>query len=328
MAQADENSTAANQRDQMTPEQQRRVTAAINAQAAPGVVGAVCFAALFVVIMWAGSRSYSSHMGPRDYLLFGGLTVVSLLVMAAFLLRRYRALLEVRAGKLQRASGHIVWQAGAYRAQVPGHMLNLSAFNLGAGTYEFSFLPRSGRVISAELVARDSPAQAQDELRHILAVTNHFNVDDLPANREGRLGRSGSRRLRSAWAPAAWMLLFAFLALVVFVYLVNADVSKDMAPILFVAALFLILGALAGALGALSPTLDVLGGKVNSAEGVVQKIERRTYGRTANTFYYYRLGNQSWTVTPEAYRALIAGPTYRVYFLPRSKRMVGIEPLG
>src|SRR5258708_40070620 len=100
----------------------------------------------------------------------------------------------------------MVGEAGEYRAHVRGNSLNLSAFNLAAGTYAFGFLPRSGRVVAAELVALDSPAQAQDELRHALAVTNHFNVDDLPAFREGRLGRAGARRLRQAWMPPAWML--------------------------------------------------------------------------------------------------------------------------
>jgi protein-S-isoprenylcysteine O-methyltransferase Ste14 len=322
---ADADSNAANQTGQLTPEQQRRVTAAVNAEAAPGLVGGACLAFLFVVIMLAGSRSYSSNMGMRDYLLFGGLTFLSLLVMAAFFLRRSRALQEARVGQLQRASGHVVWQGGAYRAEVPGHNLNLSAFNLGAGTYEFSFLPRSGRVIAAELVALDSPAQAQDELRHALAMSNHFNLDDLPAYRRGSLGNSG-RYLRRTWTSTAWIMFFAVLCLVMFAYFVGADVAKDLAPFTFLIGMFLAVWALFSVLGNLIPTLDVLGGHVNSAEGLVQKIIRRTYGRGASTYYYYRLGIQTWTVTPEAYRALIEGPNYRVYFLPRSKLIVGIEP--
>jgi len=324
---ADENSPAADNGGQITPEQQRRAIAEINAAAMPGTLAGACFAFLFGVILWAGSQSYSSHMSPRDDLLFAGLILASVLLMAAFLWRRARDAREVRAGHLQRADGHIIWQNGAYRAEVPGHTLNLSAFNLAAGTYAFSFLPRSGRVVAAELVALDSPAQAQDELRHALAVTNHFNVDDLPAFREGRLGRAGPRRLRQVWTPTAWMLLVAVVLFVVFVVLVSAEASKDLASLAFVFSVLAGIFGLFTGLFALNPTFDLLGGKVSSAAGVIEKVTRHTYGRNANTFYYYRLDNFLWTVSPEAQRTLIDGPAYRVYFLPRSKRLMGIEPM-
>jgi len=324
---ADAGSTAANPHGQMTPEQQRRAIAEVNAQAMPGTLVGACFAFLFAVILWAGSQSYSSHMSLGDDLLFAGLILASVLLMAAFLWRRARALHEIRAGGLQRAAGHIIWQNGAYRAQVPDHTLNLSAFNLAPGTYTFSFLPRSGRVVAAELVALDSPAQAQDELRHALAITNHFNLDDLPAFREGRLGSVGLRRLRQVWMPTAWLLLIAAVLFVVFVVLVSVEASKDMASLAFLFSALAGIIALFTALFALVPTFDLLGGRVSSAAGMIEKVTRRTYGRNANTFYYYKLGNHLWTVSPQAQQALIDGPAYRVYFLPRSQALVGIEPV-
>jgi hypothetical protein len=324
---ANQDTTTANRGGQLTPEQQRRAIAEANAQALPGTLAGACFAFLFAVILWAGSRSYSSHMSLRDALLFAALILVSLLLMAAFLWRRARAVEEIRAGHLQRADGHIIWQNGAYRAEVPGHTLNLSAFNLAAGTYTFSFLPRSGRVVAAELVALDSPAQAQDALRHALAVTNHFNVDDLPAFREGRLGRAGSRRLRQVWMPTVWMLLVAFVLFVVFVVLVSAEASKDLASLAFIFSALAGIVGLFTALFALRPTFDLLGGKVYSAAGVIEKVTRRTTGRYASTFYYYRLDKHLWTVSPDAQRALIDGPAYRAYFLPRSQQLIGIEPM-
>ncbi len=74
-------------------------------------------------------------------------------------------------------------------------------------------------------------------------------------------------------------------------------------------------------------TPGLLGGKVVAVEGVVQKTLRQTFGRGASIHYYYKLGNQTWLVTPEAYRALVEGLAYRVYFLPRGKQLVGIEPI-
>ena len=324
---ADANSTAVNQGGQLTLEQQRRLSDLVKAESSPGLIGAAGFAFLFGLILWFGSQSETASMSLRAELLFGGLFGLAALSFALLFWRCWRRLQEVRAGHLLRADGHILWQGGAYRAQVPGHTLNLSAFNLGAGTYEFSFLPRSGRVIAAELVARDSPAQAQDELRHALAVANHFNVDDLPAYRAGGLGKAGPRRLRRTWSGTGWTLLTALVALVIFAILVNADVSKDLAPFLFFVAVFAGLAGLFSAVGAISPTLDVLGGKVTSAEGVVQKTIRQTHGRGARTYYYYKLSNQSWLVSPEAYRALIEGQNYRAYFLPRSKQLLAVEPL-
>jgi hypothetical protein len=173
----------------------------------------------------------------------------------------------------------------------------------------------------------ESPAEQQDELLHALAQANHLNLDDLPALRQGNLGQSSPRRLRRLWLiPVAW-LGSALVVGLLFGAVLAADVGRDVAPLLFVIAIVGGICGLFAAIGAISPTLDLLGGKVSSAEGVVEKTVRQTYGRGASTFYYYRLGRQSWLVSPEAYRALLTGRTYRIYFLPRSQALLGIEPV-
>ena len=320
-----EQSTAANRGGQMTDEQQRRLAAAVRAETSQGLIGAGSAAAFFLIFTLVAFND--PHVPLPGHLFFGGLLLLSLLIMGALFWRRARLLAEVQAGHLERATGHVGWKSGRYRAQVPGRSLDLTAFNLAAGSYDFSYLPVTGRVVAAELAAADTPTQAEGELRHALAVANHFNLDDLPAYRDGRLGLAGPPRLRRTWTPAAAMLLLALVLFALFAALVSGHTSKDLVPIVFVAAVLLGIAGLFTALGALSATFDLLGGQVASAAGAVHKSMRQTYGRNASTYYYYKLDALVWTVTPEAYRALIEGPAYRVYYLPRSKMLLGIEPL-
>jgi hypothetical protein len=320
-----EQGTATNLRGRMTEEQQRRLGAAARAETSQGLIGAGSAAALFLIFILVSFND--AHATLPGYLFFGGLLLLSLLIMAVVFWRRSRLLAEVQAGQLQRATGHVEWKSGRYRAQVPGRVLDLTGFNLAAGSYDFSYLPVSGRVVGAELAAADTPAQAQDELRHALAVTNNFNLDDLPAYREGRQGPGTFRRLRGIWSTAGWLLLAGVVLLMVFVYMVGLNVYTDLAPFAFLPAMFLFIGALGSAIGDTGRTLDVLGGQVRSFRGEVSKTKRETHGRYATTFYYYSIDGQHFLVPAEAYRALIEGQRYRLYYLPRSKALVGIEPI-
>lgn len=248
---ADVESIAANRNGQMSAEQQRRVTAAAKAEAWSGLAITGGFAFLFLIVLLAQSQSYSAGGQANSQLGLGVMLVITLALFGRLFWRRWQKLAEVKAGSLERVEGRVVWQGGDYRAQVPGRVLSLTSYHLAAGSYLFSFLPRSVRVISAELLMADAPAQAQDELRHILAQTNHLNVGDLPALRQGNLGQSSGRRLRQFWTSTVWLLSIALVLGVLFV----------------------------------------------------------------------------WLVSPEAYRALLPAPHYRVYYLPRSKQLVGIEPI-
>jgi hypothetical protein len=322
---AGEDATAANRSGQMTEEQQRHVAAAVRAETGQGLFGAGGAVVLFLIFVLASFNTRDASQSGS--LVFGGLLLLSLLIMAALFWRRGRLLGEVQAGQLERATGYVEWKSGRYQAEVPGHALDLTAFNLAAGSYDFSYLPRSGRVVAAELAAADTPAQAQDELRHVLAVANHFNLDDLPAYRDGRQGPGTFRRLRRLWSTTGWVLLAALVLLMIFVYMVGANANNDLAPFAFLPAMFLFVWAVGSGLGAIGRTLDVLGGQVRSVSGVVRKLKRVTHGRYATTLYYYTVDSQHWLVSAQAYRALIEGQRYSIYYLPRTKALVGIEPI-
>jgi hypothetical protein len=307
----------------MTEEQQRTAAAAVRAETSPGLIMAAGFALAFGLILLASQSSSDATSNA----VFGGLLVLSLLLAAAVFWRRQRLLAEVQAGQLEHATGHVEWKGGRYQAQVPGRTLDLTNFNLAAGSYHFSYLPRSGRVVSARLAAADSPTQAHDELQHALAVANHFNVDDLPAYREGKQGPGRFRRLRRLWSTAGWLLLAAYGLALVFTIMVVADQNSPFAPMVILVAMLLFFFGLGSVLGDLRPTLDIFGGRVLSSRGQVQKFTRVIRGRYTVTLYFYTLNGQDWRVSPEAWRALIEGRRYRVYYLPRSKALVGIEPM-
>jgi hypothetical protein len=64
--------------------------------------------------------------------------VSSLLLLGARLVRRAQLLAEVQAGQAARATGHAAWKSGRYQAEVPGLSLDLTGFNLAAGSHDFS----------------------------------------------------------------------------------------------------------------------------------------------------------------------------------------------
>jgi len=308
----------------MTEEQQRTAAAAVRAVTSPGLTMAGSFALVFGLLLLASQSSRDATGGA----VFGGLLALSLLLAAAVFWRRQRLLAEVEAGQLEHATGHVEWKGGRYQAQVPGRTLDLTHFNLAAGSYHFSYLPRSGQVVSARLAAAASPTQAHDDLQHALAVANHFNVDDLPAYREGKQGPGKFRRLRRLWSTAGWLLLAAFGLALVFTFMVVADQHSPFAPLVIIVAVALFCVGLGSVLGDVRPTLDIIDGRVLSSRGQVQKFTRVISGRYTTTLYFYTLNGQDWRVSPEAWRALIEGRRYRVYYLPRSKALVGIEPMG
>lgn len=324
----DPEATAANRRGELTPEQQQRLAAAIWNRYSVWLVLTGFFAAMSLLILLVGAATPSARMGTRDLALFGGLTVLFAGGSAWAGVRLAAALRELRAGRIEQATGQVVWERGYYRAAISGRKLELDGLKLGMGTYEFYYLPGSGRVAAAERLAGETPAQAQDQLTHALAMATGFNADHLPAYRQGRLAGDRLERLRRMWGSAAWTLLFVGVALAAFLYLVNIDEKSQLLPVLCVGDLFGAVLGLGYAAGALLPTIDVLSGQVDSAEGVVEKLKVVTYGRSSRSFFYYQIGAQRWRVSPQAYRALMEGQGYRVYYLPRSKQLVAVEPVS
>jgi hypothetical protein len=72
---------------------------------------------------------------------------------------------------------------------------------------------------------------------------------------------------------------------------------------------------------------DLMGGSVQIVEGQVTKFTRtQNTQRSSYIHYYYQVNNNALEVSENAYTALIEG-SYRVYFLPNTKKLVNIDPL-
>ena len=73
-----------------------------------------------------------------------------------------------------------------------------------------------------------------------------------------------------------------------------------------------------------------------AVEGSARKAHRRTSSLLENIaggdgttdYYSYDIAGQRFPVSETAYHALVDGVPYRFYYLPRSKTIVNIEPLG
>jgi hypothetical protein len=86
-----------------------------------------------------------------------------------------------------------------------------------------------------------------------------------------------------------------------------------------------VLGLAAGALlgwTTLRLARDGAGGRVEQATGIATRSVQHA-GRS--TRYYYHIGGQRLAVSHRAYQALLPGRAYRVYYTPRSQRVVGME---
>lgn len=95
---------------------------------------------------------------------------------------------------------------------------------------------------------------------------------------------------------------------------------------------------------------DILGGEVAVAEGPARKEydgrhyaslwhrlfnsiwffsvdQRAQYLEAFKGTHFYMLDGQRFIVSQKGYAALTEGPSYRLYYVPRSKRLVNIEPV-
>ncbi len=148
-----------------------------------------------------------------------------------------------------------------------------------------------------------------------------FDAEDLQRNRAGQLGAGQAARM---WRRVGGLSLVALAVLVVDLILAAGTAVSGLLPLLCVAAV-----GVAGAAGvgwsAVRLALDAAGGQVAQVAGPVQPTA--VHGRHGTT-HYFGFGGQRFTVSPQTYRAVAAGQHLRVYYTPRSKRLVALEAVG
>ncbi|HET7842113.1 MAG TPA: hypothetical protein VFM21_10930 [Terriglobia bacterium] len=270
-----------------------------------------------------------------------GVLIVSFLLVAAL----FRVLERVRwiRVRVQPREGKVEFRNGHYHPTANGKILR-SVFNdetsLSPGHYVFYCPHRSSWILSAEstanaaAIAEGKPAAGSAgvdlaEVQRALSLTLGFGAEDLELNRRGRTSRRQRRMLyREIRSEIYGATLGAGFAAALIIYGPVLHPEKPMLPF-FVAAGF---GALAVAMslkGLSAGLADVFARSVKSAEGQVGRYTRSSgSGRSSHTVHYYSLGDLNFSVGSAAYEALIEGLTYRVFYLPRTKMLIGIEPIS
>ena len=72
-------------------------------------------------------------------------------------------------------------------------------------------------------------------------------------------------------------------------------------------------------------------GKVIAIEGTPEKTKYRQFNpgrQSSHVRREYRMGDQTFSVSEKSFNAFIEGLRYRMYLLPKSKRLVNIEAIG
>jgi hypothetical protein len=159
-----------------------------------------------------------------------------------------------------------------------------------------------------------------------LGAIFNFDQHDLEENRAGRISDAQRRRL---WRIEVWRLI-GFVAaiaggLLVSTALIAGWLRGDLRDSATAGALMLI-GVLL-AVYSWESWLDIAGGAVQSLEGDLLTTESVTTGRYGSTSYQFEIARQKFTVPKAAWDQVREGRR-RVYFLPRTRALLSVEPAG
>lgn len=271
-------------------------------------------------------------------LMFGGMLV-------ALLWNSWRpglGLLDLMSNRVETADGRLTWRGRGWRGETErGDLHLLPNEEQMPGAYRFYYLSRSRYIVSHEVLrfsGQDTDPLA--EVRRALGSVFGFVDEDLPENRAGRLSQRQQQHLFfSNLRTALFLSPFVLLALgfglglpfglVIYPTLTGERMDSDA---WFGAACGGSMGLLFTVIlgwAIISPFLDLWRGDVTSLEGEVEERAITTgSGKNRRTNYYYIVNGQRFNVGQQAHQALIQGRRYRLYYFPRSKTVVSVEPLA
>ncbi len=234
---------------------------------------------------------------------------------------------------IRQAQGQISFDQKGYIFQTTDRGLVLpSRANSGGllpgATYRVYYLEETGFILSAEEAYPASPAQVRNSISEILARANHFTLEDLEHNRNGEI--TSAQRMKPLGQVIGGGVFGLFALVFGGIFFFPAWTSSGRTD--FMAAMlvpFVVVGIFLLVSGwmVINGLLDMSMSSLEQVEGSGHKEKRTSGGKKRSTRYYYVVNGQSFQVTRTAYTALIDNLNYRVYYLPRTKKLVSIEPI-
>lgn len=334
----DPDGVAANRAGRISEAQKQRLNTAVEwNQGCAAVLVLPMAVVLGMFALFHLTESAENRLALLLALGFGGLALFLLSISAAGFWNVFSALQRVnrdrRNNAVRQAQGRVSFDHKGYFLEADGRHLKLPAPEQTGGllpgaVYRVFYLEESGLVLSAEEVFPPSPAQVRAALNEILAQANGFSVEDVAANRNGEV--TPAQRIKPLPQLVSGVV-FSLVALAFgsFFYFQIVPEIEDSAALLMlvVPALFLAIFFLLGGWMALSGLLDVSFPTVASIAGKARKEKRTSGGRSRSTRYYYVIGNEYFQVSRRAYNALVENLTYRIYYLPRTRKLISMEVL-
>jgi len=230
---------------------------------------------------------------------------------------------DIENGQVESVIGKVIWTGRRYR--MVSDSRKLKSLRHGRtlpppGDYRFYCLPESGLVLMAEELGLMSASQPKDLLLDALARANHFSMEDLEANRTGSL--SGRQEVRLFGLVSFWVaLLAAFLLISIFA--VQRQTMGGNTLVYLLLGIMAVIAFVRIGWRSVSLIWDIWGAKADHMDG---RVTRHIHHARNTRYYTYQLSGMKFRVSMSAYNALLEGREYRVYFAPRSKRLVAIEP--
>jgi hypothetical protein len=314
-------SLTANRNGQITPEQ-RKAAGIVSSLAiglvmlSLGAIGGGLFLYGGLTLLNEGDWS-GLIMGAFGGVMLSGLGLFALWRLAGAVLTQ----LDFNEGRIEQAQGEVRWARSRYAADVPGRprWTSSKVTGLPPGSYQFYYLPRSGRLLSAAALPGLTTGQSLNE---VLATVFRVDPESLEMNRHGRMS---PRQKTGLWVAAAGTGLFglamtALFSMGLWAVMDEGGEGNWIGPgILF---LFGLLLAVLMARVVRQLVGDALKGSIKQVKGPLT-VSVKSSGKS--TSYYYHIARETFTVSPAAYAAVVAGRPYRVYYAPRSRRVLGLE---
>lgn len=234
---------------------------------------------------------------------------------------------ECDTSTIEQGTGELIFQKNEYKLVVNDRVLTIhfseNACGLLPGVpYQVYYLPESRLVLSVEPAQNIATNQVQEAVNQILIKAHRFTPEELEANRMGQI--TTSQRLKPLPTAIGGFLL----SLTIFIGLIidlatGLTLSSQIFPLIIA-----VLGFYYGSTRFGNALTDMLQSAPSELSGIAFKTLRVGGRRNREAFYFYRFDSGELQVSHKAYDLLLPNLEYRVFYLPKTGRILSMELTG